>query len=113
MVNTVLKSIDRAKLLVYYNDYNIHTQIIPIPPWKIQEPCVNWDLLHKADKIYSPFQTKILTREYIDNFPGYFNVFTDGSKQSNNTTAMQYTYLILMSRYQKEFQIYVQYIQQN
>ena len=89
MVNTVLKSIDRAKLLVYYNDYNIHTQIIPIPPWKIQEP-----LLHKADKIYSPFQTKILTREYIDNFPGYLNVFTDGSKQSNNTKLVQYTYLL-------------------
>ena len=87
LVNTVLKSIDRAKLLVYYNDYNIHTQIIPIPPWKIQEPCVNWDLLHKTDKLYSPFQTKILTREYIDNFSGYLNVFTDGSKQSNNTTA--------------------------
>ena len=32
-------------------------------------------------------QTKILTREYIDNYSAYLNIFTDGSKQSNNSTA--------------------------
>ena len=28
-----------------------------------------------------------LTREYIDSYSGFLNIFTDGSKQSNNSTA--------------------------
>ena len=87
LVNSVLRSVSRAELIMYYNDYNLHTQIIPIPPWKIPEISVNWDLLSQADKIYSPLQTKIITREYIDRYSGYLNIFTDGSKQSNNCTA--------------------------
>ena len=87
LVNTVLKTIPRADLLLYFNNYNLHIQTLPIPPWKIPEVTVNWDLLFKVDKIYSPLQTKILTREYIDNYSGYLNIFTDGSKQSNNSTA--------------------------
>ena len=85
LVNTVLKSIPRAKLIVYYNDYNLHTQTIYIPPWKIPVISVNLDLLNKVDKIYSPLETKFLTRDYIDSYSGYLNIFTDGSKQSNNT----------------------------
>ena len=87
LVNTVLKSIPRAKLIVYYNDYNLHTQTISIPPWKIPVISVNLDLLNKVDKIYSPLETKFLTRDYIDSYSGYLNIFTDGSKQSNNSTA--------------------------
>ena len=68
LVNSVLRSVSRAELNMYYNDYNLHTQIIPIPPWKIPEISVNWDLLSQTDKIYSPLQTKIITREYIDRF---------------------------------------------
>ena len=83
----MLRSVSRAELIMYYNDYNLHTQIIPIPPWKIPEISVNWDLLSQTDKIYSPLQTKIITREYIDRYSGYLNIFTDGSKQSNNCTA--------------------------
>ena len=48
---------------------------------------VNCDLLNQVDKIFSPLQTKIITREYIDNYSGYLNIFTGGSKQSNNSTA--------------------------
>ena len=87
IVNTVLKTIPRAELVMYYNNYNLHTKMIPIPPWKIPEISVNLDLLNQVDKIYSPLQTKILTREYIDNYSGYLNIFTDGSKQSNKRTA--------------------------
>ena len=32
-------------------------------------------------------QTKILTREYIDSFSGYLNIFTDGSKKLNKSKA--------------------------
>ena len=45
------------------------------------------NLLFKVDKIYFPLQTKIITRECIDNYSGYLNIFTDGSKQSNNSIA--------------------------
>ena len=38
--------------------------MMPIPPWKIPEISVNLDL-NQVDKIYSPLQTKILTREYM------------------------------------------------
>ena len=86
LVNTVLNSVPRAELIFYYDNYDLHTQIIPIPPWKIPEISVNCDLLNQGDKIFSPLQTKILTREYIDNYSGYLNIFTDGSKQSNNST---------------------------
>ena len=96
-----------------YNNYNIHTQIIPIPPRKISEISVNWNLLNQVDKIYSPLQTKILTREYIDSYSGYLNIFTDGSKHPITTQLMLCIYHILMYRYQKEFQTYVQYIQLN
>ena len=107
IVNTVLKTVPRAELM-YYNNYNIHAQIIPILPWKISELSVNWDLLNQVDKIYSPLQTKILTREYIDSYFGYLNIFKNGSKQSNNNTASAvYIYRILMFRHQKEFHIYV------
>ena len=87
LVNSVFKSVPRAELIMYYNDYNLHMQIIPIPPWNIPEISVNWDLLNQTDKIYSPLQTKMITREYIDSYSGYLNIFTDGSKQSNNSTA--------------------------
>ena len=87
LVNSVLKSVSRAELIMYYNDYHLHTQIIPIPPWNIPEISVNWDLLNQTDKIYSPLQTKMITREYIDSYSGYLNIFTDGSKQSNYSTA--------------------------
>ena len=93
IVNTVLKTVSRAELVMYYNNYNIHTQIIPIPPWKISEISVNWNLLNQADKIYSPLQTKILTREYIDSYSGYLNIFTDGSKQSNNNNTASAVYI--------------------
>ena len=59
---------------MYYNNYNLHTQTIPIPPWKIPVIPAHWDLLNQVDKIYSPLQTKILTREYIDSFSGYLNI---------------------------------------
>ena len=29
----------------------------------------------------------MITREYIESYSGYSNIFTDGSKQSNNSTA--------------------------
>ena len=87
LVNSVLKSVSRAELIMYYNDYHLHTQTIPIPPWKIPEISVNWDLLNQTDKLYSPLETKMITREYIDNYSGYLHIFTDGSKQSNNSTA--------------------------
>ena len=70
------------KIIIYIGP----TQILPIPPWKIPEISVNCDLLNQVDKIFSPLQTKILTREYIDNYCGYLNIFTDGFKQSNNST---------------------------
>ena len=50
LVNSVLRSVSRAELIMYYNDYNLHTQIIPIPPWKIPEISVNWDLLSQTEK---------------------------------------------------------------
>ena len=50
LVNIVLKSIPRAELIVYYNDYNLHTQTISIPLWKIPVISVNLDLLNKVDK---------------------------------------------------------------
>ena len=67
-----------------YNNYNLHTQTIP---WKIPVISAHWDLLNQVDKIYSPLQTKISTREYIDSFSGYLNIFTDGSKKLNKSTA--------------------------
>ena len=48
---------------MYYNNYNLHRQIIQIPPLKIPEILLYWDLLNQVDKIYSPLQIKILTRE--------------------------------------------------
>ena len=87
LVNTVLRSINRVELIMYYNHYNLHTQIIPIPPWKIPDISVNLDLLNQTDKIFSPLRTKLITREYIDSYSGFLNIFTDGSKQSNNSTA--------------------------
>ena len=35
---------------MYYNDYNLHMQIMPIPPWNIPEISVNWDLLNQTAK---------------------------------------------------------------
>ena len=87
LVNSLSKSVPRAELIMYNNDYNLHTQTVPIPPWKIPEISVNWNLLNKIDKIYSPLKSNILTREYIDSYSGYLNIFTDGSKQSNNSKA--------------------------
>ena len=38
LVNTkMLKSVPRAELIVYYDNYNLHTQIIPIPPRRFQK----------------------------------------------------------------------------
>ena len=70
-MDTVLKTIPRAELVMYYNNFYLHTQTLPIPPWKIPEISADWDLLNQVNKINSPLQTKILPREYIDSYSGY------------------------------------------
>ena len=47
----------------------------------------NLDLFNQTDKIFSPLQTKLIIREYIETLPRIFEYFTDKSKQSNKNSA--------------------------
>ena len=43
-------------------------------------------IIQSRQNIFS-IANKDFNREYIDNYSGHLNIFTDGSKQSNNSIA--------------------------
>ena len=115
MKNT-FKFISDDQLNSFCDNHKIQSEVIQIPIKHIPDIKYNLEFVNKINKINDPINAELVLTECINQYVQELHIYTDGSKQLDNTVSSAiyiYTHQNLTLKYQIEFQITVLYIQQN
>ena len=87
LMKRIANIIPIEQLETFYDDYKIQTKVFPIPIWHIPDIQVNLELVNKIDKISNPTRAKLISMECINQYIEEIHIYTDGSKQADNSIA--------------------------
>ena len=87
LMKNTLKFISEDQLNSFYDNHKIQSEVIQIPIWHIPDIKYNLELVNKINKINDPINAKLVSMECINQYVQELHVYTDGSKQLDNTVS--------------------------
>ena len=87
LMKNTLKFISEDQLNSFYDNHKIQSGVIQIPIWHIPDIKYNLELVNKINKINDPINAKLVSMECINQYVQELHIYTDGSKQLDNTVS--------------------------
>ena len=87
LMKNTLKFISEDQLNSFYDNHKIQSEVIQIPIWHIPDIKYNLELVNKINKINDPINAKLVSMECINQYVQELHIYTDGSKQLDNTVS--------------------------